>query len=342
MGHGITKSDNFAFTGERSRIWHGIGQEIPDGQTAEETFPQIGLGWDTELVEPVYAYNGNTIRMPEHRVHIRKDTGDMLGIVSNNYKKVDNSDLARFADSLVLADDGIGKLTVETAGSLLGGKRVFCLLRLPEEVRVGLKGNDRSEMFVCLSNGHGGFASLAGSLTAVRVVCANTIALADRDLAAGFRFSHNGDLDAKIKQARLILGFARKEAKLFNEQAKALDQTDLSTGQLRDFLELAFTRTFGKAPDATEESEAAENWRKKRDEHIADWVARFENERQTLPGIQGTAWAAFNAYSEWSDHDRGGNWMKGRPADHRVHSNLFGVANAAKKKVLRDALALAR
>ena len=344
MAHGITKQDNFAFTGERSRIWHGIGQEIPEGMTAQEAFPQIGLDWDTELIQPSYCYNGKTIEMTDHRLHVKinkeEGTCSELGLVSKDYKEVSNADLAKFADSLIEADDNLGKLTVETAGSLLGGKRVFCLLRLPEEVRVGKGGNDRTEMFINLSNGHGGFASLAGSPTGVRVVCANTIALADRDLNRGFRFSHNGDMDEKIKQARLILGFANQQVKQFNEQAQALANTELSSGQLQDFLELAFARTFGKAPCAKKEETAHGNWMTKRDEHVADWLARFENERQTLPGIQGTAWAALNAYTEWSDHDRGGNWMKARPADHRVHSNLFGVASAAKKKVLKDALAL--
>jgi len=342
MAHGITKTDNFAFTGDRSRIWHGIGQEIPEGLTAEEAFPQIGLDWETDLVQPSYCYGGQTVQMADHRVHVRADNGDMLGIVSKDYKKVDNLDLARFADSLIQADDGLGKLTVETAGSLLGGKRIFCLMKLPTEVRVGVGGNDRTEMFINLSNGHGGFASIAGSPTGVRVCCANTIALADRDLARGFRFAHNGDMDAKIKQARLILGFANQEVEKFNEQAKALCNVDLSAGQLRTFLELAFTRTFGKEPDPVKEATAHENWAKKREEHIEDWVTRFENERQTLPGIQGTAWAAFNAYTEWSDHARGGKWMENRPQTDRIHSNLFGVANAAKKKVLKDALALAK
>ena len=138
------------------------------------------------------------------------------------------------------------------------------------------------------------------------------------------------------------MGLAVKEAEQFEKQVRALANTDLSVGQVKEFMELAYVSTFGKAPDAEVDAEAHARWLERKKDMTQDWLARMENERQTIAGIQGTAWAALNAYTEWSDHDRGGKWMESRPADQRVHSNLFGVAAAAKKKVLRAALALTR
>lgn len=335
MAHNITSKDKFAFTGSRENIWHGIGQQIPEGLTATEVAPMVGLDWETELA-PVFAeFGGKRIELPEQRAHVRKDTGDVLGLVSDGYKKFDNGDLAKFADHLLGADAAV---TVNTAGSLLGGKRVFFLLKLPKSFEV-VKG-DQVDSYFCLANGHGGFASLNGYPTQVRVVCNNTLTLSERDLGRGFRLHHTGNLEEKLQAARVVMGFAVKEAEHFAKQAQALANADLSGAQIKDFMELAYTTTFGKAPDAEDSPELFQRWVEKRKDMISDWMERLENERQTIAGIQGTAWAALNAYTEWSDHDRGGKWMEARPADQRVHSNLFGVAAAAKKKVLRAALEL--
>jgi phage/plasmid-like protein (TIGR03299 family) len=334
MAHGITMTDSFAFTGTRKAIWHKMGTQIPDGQTAVQTFPSIGLDWETELV-PVFAQVGDQrIALPEHRAHIRKGTNDVFGLVSDGYKSVDNGDLAKFADGLV---DG-GGATVETAGSHLGGRRVFCTLRLPKVIALGKGGVDENYSFLVVSNGHGGFASFNCYMTSVRVVCQNTLAMSERDLSTGVRFYHTGDLDGKLKQARTIMGLATKEAEKFEQQVRAMANADLSDGQVRDFMNAAFASTFGSMPKETGENQ--DKWLTKRNRHVEEWIERMNNERNALPGLQGTAWAALNAYTEWSDHHRGGSWLDNRPQDVRQHSNVFGVANVAKRKVFKQALAM--
>ena len=67
MGHGITALDSFAFTGERTKIWHKLGNQLPEGLTAVEAFEQEGIDWGTELVTPTYCYDGQTYQMPEDR-----------------------------------------------------------------------------------------------------------------------------------------------------------------------------------------------------------------------------------------------------------------------------------
>jgi phage/plasmid-like protein (TIGR03299 family) len=337
MAHAITDQDNFAFTGNRDRIWHRLGQQIPEGLSAEDAFPLVGLDWETELEPVYYKVKGKEVELTENRVHVRKDTGAPLGLVSDGYKPIDNGDLAKFADHLLGAD---AAASISTCGSLLGGKRVFALLQMPKSFEV-VKG-DGVETYILLSNGHGGFASFNVYPTSIRVVCDNTLSWSERDLGRGVRFHHTGDLDAKLEQARVIMGLAVREAELFEEQVRALANKDLSKGQIRDFMRMAFVASFGKSPDKETQPEAHERWTVRYTEHVKDWIGRMDNEQNSLPGIQGTAWSALNAYTQWSDHDRGGKWMESRPHDHRVHSNLFGVAASAKKKMLTRALQLAR
>lgn len=335
MAHGITSTDSFGEVRKNGKkAWHGLGMEIPEGLSAEDGFRQIGLNWETRL-EPVYAeILGNKVELKEHRVHVRQDTGDILGLVSDHYQKIDNLEMAKFVDALLGED---AALTLETGGSLYGGKRVFALARLPKTLEV--VPGDVVKPYVCVSNGHGGFASFIGMVTEVRVVCRNTLTMAERDMSRGFKFRHMGNLDAKIAQARTLLGLANEQHLKFAEQAKALVNTDLSVGQIRDFMDAAWIRLFGELPDAVEQPEAHAKMAEKRNETIMQWLRNLENERNTLAGMRGTAWAAFNAITEWSDHQRG---RFGAVADSeaRAHSNLFGVSNVGKVKVLQQALSL--
>lgn len=328
MAHGITSTDVFSFTGNRSNIWHKMGVEIPEGLTAVEALPRVGLDWATELA-PVFATVGRQqVALPEHRAHIRRDTGDVLGLVSDGYKALDNGDLARFADGV--AQDGA---RVSTAGSLLGGKRVFVTLKLPRVIVAGK--NDEQHQYLVTSNGHGGFASLRVYTTSVRVVCQNTINLSERDVGAtSSRFYHTGNMEEKMRAARFLLGNANAAMDVYAQQVQALANRDLTVAEVRDFFAAAFASTFGAQPEGADEDTLG-RWLAKREGMIADWSARFENERQTLPGIQGTAWAALNSYTEWADHDRGGNRVR-----DRQHSNVFGANSVSKRKVLELALSV--
>jgi hypothetical protein len=173
----------------------------------------------------------------------------------------------------------------------------------------------------------------------VRVVCQNTLSLSERDMGTGVRFHHTGDVTAKLDVAAKLMAHSVADAERFNAQATALAQRDLSADDVTRFFGAAFLATFGAAPTHSGDGNLLAKWMEKRERMLKDWMERFEGERQTLPGIQGTAWAAVNAYTEWSDHDRGGAWAN-KDEGVRFESAMFGNQAAAKKKVLAAALTL--
>lgn len=335
MAHGITNTDAFGEVRKNGKkAWHGLGIEIPEGLSTVDGFRTIGLDWETSL-EPVFCeIAGKRVELPEHRAHVRSDNNELLGLVSDHYQALNNSDLAKFCDQLLGVDSAV---SLETAGSLHGGRRIFALLRLPNTFEVAP--GDVVKSYICTANGHGGFASFTGALTNIRVVCNNTLTQAEKDLAKGFRFRHMGKIDDKLDAARAILGLVTKQQKQFEEQARALVATDLSVGQVREFMDAAWVASFGKLPDATEQPEAYLKMLEKKNETIAKWLANMENARNSLAGIRGTAWAAFNSVTEWHDHQRG-RFQSVAESDARAHSNLFGISNQSKVKVLNAALSL--
>ena len=68
----------------------------------------------------------------------------------------------------------------------------------------------------------------------------------------------------------------------------------------------------------------------------------FDNDRNTLPGMKHTAWAAYNAVSEWADHQR--NYRGLNPAEklnRRLDSVWFGESHQLKQAAYYGALELA-
>jgi phage/plasmid-like protein (TIGR03299 family) len=339
MAHGITGSDSVGIVGTRG--WHGLGKQLPAGHTARDGFRILGIDWPMELA-PVYAEvqrgvdeEGNPIlrriRLEGHRAHIRMDNDAPLGVVTDGYQQVTNGDLADLLDSLAGQD---AASVLESAGSLFGGRRVFGCIRLPSIIRVGA---DIVETFVVASNGNGGFAGLNVYPTSIRPECNNMLRWSERDLGKGITFRHSGDMAEKIQQARVAMGLAQQEVRAFEKQVHALAGAQLSGGQVRQFMELAYDRTFGPLPDRTEQPEAFAKLSEKRAEVLARWMANLEDKRQQVAGIRGTAWQALNAVTQWHDWERGR--MKA-DSEQRLHSNLFGQSNRDKQVALKAALSL--
>lgn len=339
MTAGITETDSVGIVGTAG--WHGLGKKLPAGHTARDGFQLLGIDWPTELA-PVYAevqrgtdIDGNPIirriALPDHRAHIRMDIDSPLGVVTDGYQQVTNLDLADLLDSLSGQD---AASSLESAASLFGGRRVFGCIRLPNIIRAGA---DIVETFVIASNGHGGYAGLNIYPSSIRPECNNMLRWSERDLGKGITFRHSGDMAEKVKQARVAMGLAQKEVLAFEKQVHALVASQLSAGQVRDFMAMAYDRTFGELPDPKEQPEAFQKLSAKRAEVLAKWLANLEDKRQQVAGIQGTAWQALNAITQWHDHERGR--MKA-DSEQRLHSNLFGQSNRDKQVALKVALSL--
>lgn len=336
MAHEIGKDDKFAGVGVQStkRAWHGLGEEIPENLNAVTAFQEVGIDWGTYLA-PIEATleDGTKVAIPGMNAHIRADNRENLGLVTDGYKPFENMDLARLADSLV--DEG-HEVSVETCGSLYNGRRVYVLVKLPRTIQATR--DDVLEQFICVSNGHGGFAKLSAYPTSVRVVCANTLRWSESSIASGVSFRHSGDFDSKVKQARVVLGLAGKENEMFEAQVQKLVKTQLNDKRIKAFMQRTYEVCFGKI-DPEGDAVTVEKLIATRDKVLEKWYANLEDERQRVKGIEGSAWAAYNAISQYHDHERG-RYKSVKESDARVHSNLFGVSQKHKLAAFRGALAL--
>lgn len=286
------------FFGAGERAWHGLGTVIEqDVVTSEEALTLAGLDWEVEK-QPVFvdSFDGDGFDTVEGAYCIRRTTDGRVVSGSNTvgdyYRPVQNAEGFSFADHLI----GEGAKW-HTAGSLEGGKCVWMLARLPIELQVA--GEDHVP-FIFLTNRHDGKGAVKVACTPVRIVCANTLAMAVQGAKRSWSARHLSQWDnpeAMAASAAETLGFAVNYFERMAAQAQALVETKMTPSEFGRFLDQLIP-----LPIATGDTElimsdrSARNLQEKRD--AIDAIYRGA---ENLSNVRGTKWAAYNAVAEWGE-----------------------------------------
>lgn len=301
--------------------WHGLGTAVEEAQRAEEAIEMAGLDWEVHR-EKIYTENGK--RVSDRFATVRSDNGTVLGDVGGRYHCIQNSEAFDFANMLV----GRGQAVYRTAGSLGAGEQIWMLASL--EDTLDMPAGDRVDEYLCLTNSHDGSRSLEVLLSPIRVVCANTLAMAIRGANKSMKIRHTQNYRRKIDQARRVLGLAEAYYEKFGEAAHELAGLEMLDKDAKEFLETLW-------PEPEEDAPRAETLRTK----YRDQVHRlFAGEGAGLDraGIRGTGWGMFNAVAEWAD------WHKTvRPGDSseleaRFKANMFGSSARIKQRAFSELL----
>lgn len=151
----------------RERPWHGLGTRIEEAPTSADVLVYAGLDWTVEQKD---VYTGGGSLIPGYRVNTRSTDSAILGIVSDRYKVVQNSDAFQFTADLL----GAG-VPYETAGALQGGRKTWMLARMPRHYIIA---GDEISPYLVVMNSHDGSSGIKVAMTPIRVVCQNTLNLA--------------------------------------------------------------------------------------------------------------------------------------------------------------------
>jgi phage/plasmid-like protein (TIGR03299 family) len=303
--------------------WHGLGTKLDEPATAEQAMESAGLNYTVQL-QSLWTSEGDSVS--SRKAVVRNDTNQVLGVVSNSYQPVQNHQCFSFLDAVV-AD---GRLRYHTAGALGHGERVWMLAKIPGEIRVK-DCDDVTDKFLLLSNSHDGSSSLRVYFTPIRVVCANTLGMAERrSRGEGVSIAHRGNLAAKVAEAQEILGFATR---YYDDLAGKIDQLAShypTRKQLTEYFESLY-------PDRDDrKNRRAQNVR-------AELTRLFtEGRGQDIPQTRFTAWSALNAVTEFVDHYRSTRGKTGvERSGSRLQSAWFGAGARLKSKAWNEAMAMA-
>lgn len=213
------------FDEKRLAPWDGIGRSVHGARNSKEVMKLAGLDW-TVRSEDVYLENGLVV--PGVKATVRSNDDKVLGIVGSNYKVVQNSEAFSFMDQVL--GEGV---TYETAGALLGGKRVWVLAHVPGEYKFL---DDNADPYILFSTSHNGTGAIRICLTPIRVVCMNTLNLAIKKASRSWSIIHKGLMEEKIANARDTLVASKTYMGALCEEMIELNKIKLTDAQVDDYV----------------------------------------------------------------------------------------------------------
>jgi phage/plasmid-like protein (TIGR03299 family) len=330
MSHQV---ETIAYSG--TTPWHNLGVNVPADISTDDMLVMAGLDW-TVSQRPLYfpKEEGSKIMKRAHGKYglVRDTDNKLFDITGERWNPVQNHDVLDFFREFVAAGD----MTLETAGSLRGGKFIWALARLGEDFKLGHE--DLIANYLLLMSPHAVGYSLLAQYTAIRVVCANTMAASigydfkGNRMEQGFRMTHMRKFDDDTKlEAKQALGLAHVQITEFQELCETLSQTRVTDDEVSNFFYEVIQE---EKPEAVlgEEDDP---------EDAPRLVKRFETALLSAPGqdmntCKGTLFGAVNAVTYVVDHELG------RGDDSRLTSAWTGQGSVLKRRAYQLAANLAQ
>ena len=317
MSAGILENDTMFSVKERP--WHGLGTVVENAPNIKEAIKLAGLDW-TVSIRPLKTNDEDQLSITTHNAVVKDTTKDVLGVVGNSYKPLQNSEAFDFFEPFIDND----MATLETAGSLFNGKKVFILAK----INCGLADvaqDDFIENFVLLSNSHDGSQAIRVGFTPIRVVCNNTLSSAiSSDASKLIRVRHMGNVVANMEELRETMDLVNKQFLATIEQYRELTKKDINQTDLRKYVKQCFSWTpIEQMIKEYDESIEIEETRSK-------LIKRVEEIFELEPAHK--VWNAYNAVNSYLNHERG------KTLESRYNSTWFGVNKKCDMNALKLAL----
>ena len=300
--------------------WHGLGAVLNMAPSAAEAQSLAGLDFKVSLQD---LFLGNSTKV-EQKAIVRDTDGAVLGFVQGDkYVPFQNSEMFDFMAPFIAAG-----CTFETGGSLRGGQRVWVLVKLNKN-DVEITDGDVVRKFLMVSSGHDGKTCIRVGFTPTRVVCMNTLRMAhDNEASKLLRVIHSNKTQMTMETIQKIINTANESFEATAEQYRKLAKSAVKIEDISKYVDQVFYN--GSQAESDREKMARESLNSK-------IVSLFQYGRgQNNPAVKGTAWALYNAVTEYLSYE------KGKTQDTRLNSLWFGEGANINDKALEAALVMAR
>lgn len=288
--------------------------------TAEEALTLAGLDWSVKAETLVTAVNYKYV--PNHRAIINERTGNVLGVVGNKYSMVQNDEAFRPFDEGIKMMGG----HYTSAGYVDDGHIVFA------QAEVGQRDfgdGDNVKKYLTLITRHDGGGSVLLSLTPIRIVCQNTLAMVISGSRSEFffRVRHSGATEDKIQDlivSKIPLFLEKYQVGMDNLQElvkiKAEEKDSIA---LLDLI----------APTPASVEDISTKLKNKREILLQ---LMFHGTGQEMTTAAGTLWGLYNGITEYFDH------YYGRDEDTRFKNNADGIGNLMKIRAVATVARMAK
>lgn len=318
MAHRINfneQTGQHSFFSVQEKAWHGLGQIVEGYPTSKEALELAGLDYEVAKAPNIHRIADGMETVSETSFFTyRKDNGAILGDkLGAEYKVVQNVDAFEFFDSIV-GGDGI---MYETAGALGKGERIFITAKLPDYIKVG--SDDLIEKYLFLTTSHDGSGSITAAFTPVRIVCANTLAMALSNCSNVVKIRHTESAQERLKQAHKIMGITNMLSvqleSIFNQWTKV----QITDKQVMRLIQEAMCPS----------KEVLENIRSGKDDNLSTvfknvcekaFVYAMASPTQQTETTKGTLFGAYNAVTGYFQ-----NVKEYKEQEDKLDSILFGT-----------------
>jgi len=277
----------------RTVPWAGIGQSVAEATDITKALALAKLDWEVNQYPMFVDYKAmkdnpltgdeqlHTATLPTGMMaNVREDNRQVLGIVSPNYKLVQNRDALDFVDH-------IPNFTMERAGVYSSGAKIWLAGKFDDDIKIA---DDTIAPNVIFFNSFDGNGSVKIAITPIRLVCSNALAIAMKNAEQSWSIRHMGDTKGKIALVRTVMNSYHEYADAFRETADELLDIKVSTAQVEKIVSKLWVVP-NNTTMAQEErifeirEEAMNNYR------VAD-----------LNNVRGTGWGVVNAISDTLTH----------------------------------------
>lgn len=208
--------------------------DISSANNIDEALEIAGLNWSVKSKD-LFDENGN--KFPKFTANVRETDNELLGIVTDRYRIVQNSDAFSFVNELV----GEG-FKFDKAGQFRDGKSIWLMGSLPETDILG----DKISNNIVFVNSHDGSSGVKVMMTPVRIICSNMLNLALRKADRIWATKHTTSIYSKMEEAKHTLGLADKYMTELAVEADRMANTSISDDDIVKIFDIMFPIDYNK------------------------------------------------------------------------------------------------
>jgi phage/plasmid-like protein (TIGR03299 family) len=324
----------------RKQYWAQAGTAVNAG-SASEAAKQAGLDWNVMLA-PMEAIVSNKVNeyetvtdhyeVPKRQAVLKlgKDnTNQVIGVVGDKYKIVQNMEVFSALDTLV--DSGDARYTA--AGEYNNGANIWMVMELPTGVQVA---NDPHSAFLLVQSSHDGSCAVRIRPIIERLFCANQISriiMGKQTNDYTYVMKHTTNSVLSVNDIRNITQLTYNSIQRYEEIAGTLLQRKVDDRQVKNI----FKQVWALPSTVEETPEHLLSQGEKRQRTIAltgrDSAWNIYSQSSTQENIRGTAFGVWQAVIEHADHYASGG------AERRAVATISGRNDKIKNKALGLVLA---
>jgi phage/plasmid-like protein (TIGR03299 family) len=269
----------------------------------------------TVEMEPLLLPDGTEVW--DKKAVVRSDNGKYLGTVGKDYQPVQPVRIYEMVNTMLNATGG----EITAVLDLHGGSVFGVSLHLA--TREYLPGDPVDLNFLLLA-AHNGMYGILGRALSTRLFCLNQVPSSTKL----FNLKHTRFVEGRLDVATKMLSYYDNEIKQFDGSMKQLVNFKMNPDLTKEFIHNLYPEPKGK------ESKRSESIR---GNQIAAFIDLLDTGKgMYVPGLRGTGWHAFNALTEFVNHERTTRVKEGRDeSEVRFEAINFGSGNDLMQRGLK-------